>query len=110
MQAAHMGVKWIVGDGNKIRFWEDHWVGNTNLAIMYWPLYVICERQGKTINEVWDGENLKLTFRRNVSSSTMDLWWHLCGLMEDVCLSEEEDQIMWHFTSSGKYAVSLYML
>jgi hypothetical protein len=40
----------------------------------------------------------------------MDLWWHLCGLMEDVCLSEEEDQIMWHFTSSGKYAVSLYML
>jgi len=45
---------WKVGDGKKIRFWEDHWLGNTSLAI-FWPLYVINEQQGKTICEIWDG-------------------------------------------------------
>ena len=42
-QAAHMGVRWVVGNGRKVRFWEDQWVGNTSLAIMFWPLYVINE-------------------------------------------------------------------
>ena len=55
--------------GKKNRFWEDQWFGNTSLAIIYWPLYVINEQQGKSIQEVWDGEELKLSFRRNVSES-----------------------------------------
>jgi len=53
----------------KNRFWEDQWFGNTSLAIIYWPLYVINEQHGKFIQEVWDGEELKLSFRRNVSES-----------------------------------------
>jgi hypothetical protein len=64
MQVAHMGIKWVISDGRKIRFWENLWIGNTSLAIAYWPLYVINEQQGKTVHEVWDGENLMLTFRR----------------------------------------------
>ena len=31
--AAKMGYQWKVGDGRKIKFWEDHWFGNTSLAI-----------------------------------------------------------------------------
>jgi hypothetical protein len=49
-----MGVKWIVGNGKNIRFWEDTWVGNTSLAILYWPLYVINEQQGKTLSDEAD--------------------------------------------------------
>jgi hypothetical protein len=102
MQVAHMGIKWVIGNGRKIKVWKDHWIGNTSLAIAYWPLYVI---QTKI---VWDGENLMLTLRRSMSSSTMNLWWELLSLM---ALSEEEDQILWNFTSSGKYTVqSLYVM
>jgi mannosylglycoprotein endo-beta-mannosidase len=111
VQAARMGVKWVVGNGRKIRFWKDIWLGNISLATVLWPLYVINEQQGKTVCEVWDGENLMLTFRRCVSPSTINLWLELCSLLEPISLSEEEDQILWHYTSSGKYSVqSLYAM
>lgn len=42
LHAARMGIGWLVGDGQKVRFWEDHWFGNSSLAIQFWPLYVIC--------------------------------------------------------------------
>ena len=41
LQAAKMGIIWKVGDGKMIRFWEDHWFGNSNLATQFWPLYVL---------------------------------------------------------------------
>jgi hypothetical protein len=37
--AAGMGYRWIIGDGKKIRFWEDNWLGSSSLAIQYWKLY-----------------------------------------------------------------------
>ena len=61
MQAAKIGIHWNLGKGDKVRFWEDQWLGNTSLAILYWPLYVINEQQGKSVREVWDGEKLMLT-------------------------------------------------
>jgi hypothetical protein len=32
VKAAHMGVKWKIGNGNRIRFREDIWFGNSSLA------------------------------------------------------------------------------
>jgi hypothetical protein len=34
-QAAKMGYKWRVGNGKKIRFWEDNWLGSSSLAIQF---------------------------------------------------------------------------
>ena len=86
-------------------------MGNTSLDILYWPLYVINEQQGKTVKEVWDGENLMLTNRRSLSEHLMNLWWELVGLMSDINLFEEDDQIVWAYSSSGNYYVqSLYVV
>ena len=109
MQAARIGIHWKLGNGRNVRFWEGQWLGNTSLAIIYWPMYVINEQHGKTVEEVWDGMDLKLTFRRTVSEQVMNLWWELVSLINGIVLSEEEDQIVWAYTSSGKYIVqSLY--
>lgn len=39
--ASKIGYKWGIGDGRKVRIWEDNWIGNSNLAIQYWDLYII---------------------------------------------------------------------
>ena len=35
-------TKFIVGDGNDTRFWEDTWLGETPLALQYPTLYRMC--------------------------------------------------------------------
>ena len=93
MHAAHMGIKWVVGNCEKVRFWEDQWLVNTSLAILFWPLYIINEQQGKSIRDVWDGEELQLSFRRNVSERLMSMWEELRAAVESIVLTDEEDQI-----------------
>jgi hypothetical protein len=61
--AARMGYKWVVGNGAKVRFWEDQWLGGTSLAILFWDIYFVCHQQGVTIRDIWDGLNIKLTSR-----------------------------------------------
>lgn len=67
-----MGIKWLVGDGRKIRFWEDCWIGNSSLPIQLWLSYAINEQKGKTIRQVWDGQTLKLSFRSSISAIESD--------------------------------------
>jgi len=111
MQAAHMGVRWVIGNGDKIRFWEDQWLDNTCLAILFWPLYVINEQHGKTVREVWNGEELQLSFRRGVSERIMGMWEELKAVVQSITLNNEVDQILWTYSSSGKYCVqSLYAI
>jgi hypothetical protein len=109
IQAAKKGIKWLVDDGRKDRFWEDQWFGNSSLAIQFWPLYVVNEQHGKTISQVWDGQVLRLTFKRSVSERLMDMWYDLLGIVETLNLQDENDQIVWSFNSNGKFSVqSLY--
>ena len=60
-KSAKFGFKWKVRDGTKIRFWEDHWFGNSSLAIQSCPIYILVNEKNVTIFEAWDEENLKLT-------------------------------------------------
>lgn len=52
---------------------------------------------------------LKLSFKRSVSESLMNMWFDLLSIAESVNLNSEEDQIIWSFSSNGRYSVqSLY--
>jgi hypothetical protein len=54
-KATKLGFKWRTGDGRKIRFWEDNWLGSSNLAIQYWDLYMIVNEKTSTVAYLWDG-------------------------------------------------------
>ena len=34
--ATKMGFRWRLGNGRKVKFWVDNWLGTSSLAIQYW--------------------------------------------------------------------------
>ena len=108
-QAARLGYCWKVGNGRKVRFWKDMWFGGSSFAVQYWPLYVINNEKGITIERAWDGVNLKLTFRRAIPERLMLLWEELLQIASTIEFSDNDDDIIWQYDSKGKYSVqSLY--
>jgi hypothetical protein len=72
-------------------------------------LYSIVNEHGKAICEVWDGENLMFTFRWTVDQVVMNQWHELLEIASSLNLRNEEDVIIWQYSSSGVYSVqSLY--
>lgn len=104
-KAAKLGVTWKVGDGKSIRFWEDQWFGNCSLAIQFWELYVLAEQTNKSIADLWDGENLRISFRRRVPPRLMNMWLDLVSIAESVSYSDDCDAIIWAFDGSSKFSV-----
>ena len=79
------------------------------MAIQFWPLYRIVNKKRKTISELWDGTNLKCSFRRNVSEALYKSWLEVVELMSTIQLIDEEDEMVWQFSTSGIYSSqSLY--
>jgi hypothetical protein len=103
--SAKVGYRWNVGNGKKVLFWEDTWIGHCSLAILFWDLYVIVNEQQCTIADAWDGSNLKFTFRRTVSQVLYDRWLDLVALVQTVSFSDYDDCPIWTFHPSGSYSV-----
>jgi mannosylglycoprotein endo-beta-mannosidase len=76
-KSVQFGYRWMVGDGTKIRFWEDTWFGTSPLSVQFWDLYCVYNEQLATISQVWDSDTLRLSFRRNFSPSLMERWFEL---------------------------------
>lgn len=108
-QAAKMGYRWKIENGQKVRLSGDNWLGSSSLAIQFWPIYRIINEKGKTVVELWDGVNLKCTFRRKFSSEMYQTWLEIVELVATIQLTNEEDDMVWHFSSNGIYSSqSLY--
>jgi hypothetical protein len=73
--AAKMGFMWQIVDGKTIHFWEDNWLGASSLAIQYFKLYKLLNEQNKTVAELWDGSNVKCTFRRTFDDTLENMWF-----------------------------------
>ena len=60
---------------------------------------------------LWDGCNLKYTFRRCVNDRLMNLWLELVQLASTISFAKEEDSLIWQFNSNGVYSSqSLYKI
>lgn len=58
------------------------------------------------LREVWDGHQLKLTFRRNFDAKLMEDWYQLVEIAKGVDLSEETDSLIWQLEKKGHYSTS----
>ena len=105
-RAVKFGYRWFVGDGAKIRFWEDTWFGSSPLSVQFWGLYTVCNENLATIQQVWDGVNLKLTFRRNFNQKMIQQWLDLEQIASSLHLSNDCDSFVWTYTANGVYSTS----
>jgi hypothetical protein len=55
VNSTKFGYRWNIGDGNTVRFWEDTLCGTSPLAVQYFDLYALCNEQGMTVRQIWDG-------------------------------------------------------
>jgi hypothetical protein len=62
---------------------------------------VIVNEKSATIQELWDGESLKCTFRRTVGEKLMGMWDEVVQLATTICFSDEEDSLIWQFSPNG---------
>ena len=103
-RAAKLCFRWKVGKGDKIRFWEDNWLGVSSLAVQFWDLYVIINEKASTIADLWDGTDLKCTFRRTVDSNLNRMWLEVIQIASTISFTDEEDTLIWQFTTNGVYS------
>jgi hypothetical protein len=106
-KVVRLGYRWKMGNGKRIRFWEDLWLG----SIQFWKLYCIVNKKCMIIVELWDEAELRCTFRRCLDHRLMRLWDELISIAETIVFSGEEDELVWQFHSSGVYSLqSMYVV
>jgi hypothetical protein len=64
-----------------------------------------------SVPDLWDGCNLRYTFRRTVDIRLFNLWEEVLNFASSLVLSNEDDEPVWQFHSTGMYSSqSLYRI
>jgi len=101
-------IKLVVGVGDKIRFWEDVWVGNSPLKDLFPRIFNLSCNQNMSIQSVsswspsfsWD-----LTFRRNLNDREIIEFSAMMELIQGVSLNQNyPDKRSWMALSSGIFS------
>ncbi|WKA04126.1 hypothetical protein VitviT2T_022186 [Vitis vinifera] len=106
-------VRLVVGNGERIRFWEDLWWGNQTLCSQFADLYRVISVKNLTVSNVL-GNSLPLSwnfnFRRNLTDSEIDLLQRLMSSLNFVLLSpSSSDSRVWSLSSSSSFSVKSFL-
>ena len=98
--------KLVLGNGGRIRFWEDKWNGENLLCNLFPTLYAITASKGKIIGEVWEslrGEGgWNLRFFRPFNDWELDETQRLISSISgNIVRQRVEDKILWDVNKKG---------
>ncbi|RVW89561.1 putative ribonuclease H protein [Vitis vinifera] len=94
-------VRLVVGNGKRIRFWEDLWWGNQSLCSQFANLYRVISVKNLTVSNVLGNSfplSWNLNFRRNLTDSKIDLLQRLRSSSVQ-CVS----LLLWHILERAKF-------
>jgi hypothetical protein len=102
----HTQVKFVVGNGESIRFWTDWWTGDNPLCLSFPSIFSYVSRPDISISDLarsgWD-----LQLHRALFPEELNQWQQLADLFP--ALSDNADQVSWPHSTSGRFSVkSLY--
>ena len=100
-----------VGNGEKVRFWEDTWLGDKPLSSQYPSLYRIAHRKEVTVASVLSpAPPINITFRRTLNGNRWNRWLQLLARLMEIHLNDNQDVFKWNLMASGNFTVkSLYL-
>jgi hypothetical protein len=99
-----------VNSGLETRFWEDTWVGDKPLKVVYANLYQIVRKKSATVAEVLCTTPLNVAFRRALTGLNLASWYRLVANVISTSLTGDRDLFIWNLHKSGVFSTrSLYM-
>ena len=100
--------KFVLGNGEQVRFWEDIWLGSTSLQNAYPSLYAVASNKLSSVAEVLGAVPINLPFRRTLVGQRRTDWFHLIEKLMRVTLVDEPDKFRWSLTLNGVFTVKSY--
>lgn len=105
----HRGAKYKLGNGKRIKFWTDVWIGEVPLKVRFQNLFKICRNPKQLVCQVVENDLLQMDFRRNFGEKEMQEWGELIEIVEKMEIREEPDSVTWALTKTGRFTTeSLY--
>ncbi|KAH0751395.1 hypothetical protein KY285_004543 [Solanum tuberosum] len=85
-----------VGEGTRILFWKDKWIGQNSLMEDFADLYSLCDNPEASIAEMWFQQGWNITLRRLLNDWEVDRVANLLQRLEDFPgLNTNPDAIRW---------------
>ncbi|RVW16209.1 Transposon TX1 uncharacterized 149 kDa protein [Vitis vinifera] len=107
-------TRYVAGNGDRIRFWEDLWRGDQPLGTQYPRLFRVVVDKNISISSVLGPSRpflWNLNFRRNLSDSEIEDLEGLMRSLDDLYLSPSvPDAKLWPLSSSGLFSVKSFFL
>ncbi|KAJ9700981.1 hypothetical protein PVL29_006352 [Vitis rotundifolia] len=107
-------TRYVVGNGERIRFWEDLWRGDLPLGTQYPRLFRVVVDKNISISSVLGPSrpfSWNLNFRRNLSDSEIEDLEGLMRSLDDLYLSPSASNArLWPLSSSGLFSVKSFFL
>ena len=108
-------VGFVVGDGEKVKFWKDKWCETITLSEAFPSLFALASNKEAWVNEVWTAEgewggSWNPCFNRPFNDWEMEEVERLfCCLEGKKVRRDEEDRVKWMASKDGDFSVkSLY--
>lgn len=102
-------VRHKVGNGNRTRFWKDHWIGEVALEISFTNLFRVSRKKEVVVSKFYafhEGTlSWNLDLRRRLTDVEILEAVRLTALLDTVVISESEDSRVWKHTKDGIFTV-----
>jgi hypothetical protein len=104
------GTTWKVGNGNRVRFWQDIWLDKCPLKIRFPRLYRISKQQEWSVAQMNEAQ-WGMDFRRILGEEERAELDELLDALERIEIDDNDDGLIWDLEPSGRFSSrSLYRL
>ncbi|WMV21262.1 hypothetical protein MTR67_014647 [Solanum verrucosum] len=99
-------IGYKVGEGTRILFWKDKWIGQNSLMEDFPDLFSFCGNPEASIAETWTNQGWNIIFRRLLNDWEVERVASLLQRLNDFSgLNTSPDTIRWKHDRDGKFSV-----